>query len=84
MKRQPNMPEYAYLGLLGIRSRRGAYGFFISALILGLIFVLLPLLGYFWFIDFFFSMSVGVAFFGTAYWYYAAMRWVDKHGRWPS
>jgi len=67
-------PIFVKTGLLCVFTRKTAIGFEIFSVILAI----LCLLAGFVFTPFF----IGTAFFGSAYWYAASIRWVDNSGLW--
>jgi uncharacterized membrane protein YphA (DoxX/SURF4 family) len=74
MKRKDNMPEFVYLGLVGINSKKVAYFYTILCIVIA---ALCLIIGFFnpWFF-------FGVAMLGAAHWYYYCIKWVDKNSSW--
>ena len=68
-------PLWVSLGLWGLPGREWAWGFFwfCVAVVIGSV-----VAGFFFWPAFF---GTGMAF--AAWWYYAAIRWVDRNGQWP-
>ena len=71
----PAPPMWVKMGLWGLADRASVWAFFwacialsVASLVVGL---LEPL------------FLFGLLFLVAAYWYWAALRWVDKHGMWP-
>ncbi|BBM82113.1 hypothetical protein [Candidatus Uabimicrobium amorphum] len=76
MKRKDNMPTMVYIALLGIRSRKQAWGFVWLAILISIV-------------CFAYSFINKDALFFTivifaAYWYFTAIKWMDQHSSWES
>ena len=78
MERKDGMPFWAYLGLLGINSKKLAIGAAIFCVIAGN-FAIIPLPGVP--IDLKY-IAMGILCFGIAIWIWLSVKWVDKHSEW--
>jgi hypothetical protein len=68
-------PAYVRLGLMGIRTKAMAYGFVFLSLALAAGGIVVGLQKPIFFL--------GAGFLFSAVWYWAAIRWNDRHGVWP-
>jgi hypothetical protein len=71
---RPDRPVWVRLGLLGVPSREWAWAYFGVSVALAPL-CLIAAFAYWRFVG-------GVVFFLAAWWYYAAIRWVDQNGGW--
>lgn len=76
MKKIEGMPSLVYIGLLGINSKPVAYFYVVLSLLLAVGTVIYG----FW-NPVYFS---GAALVLAAYWYYYAIRWMDKNAAWDN
>ncbi len=74
MKKKDNMPNFVYLGLWGINSRRTAWGFVwfsVALAVVSLIYGFVHPEAFVW-----------VMFLGAAWWYLCSIKWVDNNSTW--
>jgi len=74
MKKTDNMPDFVYLGLLGINTRATAYAYAIFCLLLSI-----GCLIYGFVEPIYFS---GIGFVLAAIWYLYCIKWVDNNASW--
>ena len=70
----PARPWWVEVGLWGLPNRASAWAFFWLSVLLAVG----SLVG----AVFFWALGFGVLFLLAAWWYYACIRWVDRHDRW--
>jgi hypothetical protein len=68
------MPEFVYLGLWGLGTRRAALAFMWGCVALGAASLVAALRHP--------PAALGAGFFAAAWWYWHSIRWVDEHSSW--
>jgi len=78
MKKTAGFPLYVKLGLLGIRTRKGALVQFWTSIAIAVALLLLGLFSN----SLLWTSVFCAAVLLTAGWYWNCIRWVDAHGKW--
>ncbi|MCW9012163.1 MAG: hypothetical protein OQL06_00150 [Gammaproteobacteria bacterium] len=79
MTKKDNMPIWVFLALMSIETRKGASILVWSCIVFGLICIPLSYYQPFATVDWTWVAMMA----GMSLWYWASMRWIDRHSSWP-